>query len=48
MIIEAAVLTSYIEAVSVTGYVAIAVGVVMILIDFFFHRKFHRALCLCH
>ncbi|MBR2196659.1 MAG: hypothetical protein IJ911_13730 [Salinivirgaceae bacterium] len=46
MIIEAAVLTSYIEAVSVTGYAAIAV--VMILINFFFYRKFHKTLCLCH
>ena len=47
MIIEAAALAISIVAVSVSGYAAIAVGVVMILIDFFFYRKFHKALCLC-
>ena len=47
MIIEAAALAISIVAVSVSGYAAIAVGVVMILIDFFFYRKFHKALSLC-
>ena len=47
MIIEAAALAVSIVAVSVSGYAAIAVGVVMILIDFFFYRKFHKALSLC-
>lgn len=47
MMIEAAALAVCIAAVSITGYAAIAAGVVMILIDFFFYRKFHKALCLC-
>jgi len=47
MMIEAAALAVCIAAVSITGYAAIAAGVIMILIDFFFYRKFHKALSLC-
>ena len=47
MMIESIALAGCIAAVSITDYAVIVAGVVMILTDFFFYRKFHKALCLC-